>query len=127
MADTGSQGPTEALQRELYWLGGTAGAPPSRSTAELRERLEHLAHTLRRDAEQAAPWGDPGIAAGGRWRRRVKIVLHRLVRPVSRRYDRITAELAQIAVGLADAVLQAERDVRRLEDEVLSLRRNLED
>ncbi len=116
----------EALERELYWRGGAAGAPPTRTTAELRERLEHLAHTLRRDAGQAAPWGDPGIAGGGRWRRRVKIVLHRLVRPVSRRYDRITAELAQIAVGMADALLQAERDVRRLEDEVLALGRKLE-
>lgn len=117
------QAPREALERELYWRGGPAGAPPSRSTAELRERLEQLAHTLRRDAEQAAPWGDPSIAPGGRWRR-VKIVMHRLLRPVSRRYDRITAELAQIAVAMADALLQAERDVRRLEDEVLALGRD---
>ncbi|HEX2030480.1 MAG TPA: hypothetical protein VHL78_03640, partial [Actinomycetota bacterium] len=94
----------------------------SRSTAELRERLARLAHTLRRDAGQAAPWGDPGIASGGRWRRRFKIVLHRLVRPVSRRYDRVTAELAETGVSLADALLRAEAEVERLRQEVRALR-----
>lgn len=116
----------DALQRELYWVSGGAGAAPTRATAELRERLVHLAQTLRRDAEQAAPWGDPGITSGSRWKRRYKIGLHRLLRPVSRRYDRIAAELATVAVGLADALQQAEADVRRLEDDVLALRRELD-
>jgi hypothetical protein len=118
--------PKESLQRELYWAQSPAVAVPSRTTAELRERLVHLAQTLRRDAEQAAPWGDPGLTSGGRWKRRLKILLHRAVRPISRRYDRITAELAASAVALADAVLAAESDVRRLEDEVLALGRRLE-
>lgn len=111
-----------ALERELYWAERAGVPEPSRTTAELRERLAVLAQTLRRDAGQAAPWGDPGIASGGRWRRRFKIVLHRLLRPVSRRYDRITAELAETGVALADALLRAEAEVDRLQRELLALR-----
>lgn len=111
-----------ALERELYWAGRMGVPEPSRTTAELRERLARLAQELRRDAGQAAPWGDPGIVSGGRWRRRLKILLHRLLRPVSRRYDRITADLAETGVALADALLRAEAELDRLQHEVLALR-----
>lgn len=111
-----------ALERELYWAERSGVPEPSRRTAELRERLAGLAQTLRRDAGQAAPWGDPGIASGGGWRRRFKILLHRLLRPVSRRYDRITADLAETGVGLADALLRAEAELDRLQRELRALR-----
>jgi hypothetical protein len=126
LAGMQDEGPKESLQRELYWARSPAAAVPSRTTAEVRERLVHLAQTLRRDAEQAAPWGDPGLTSGGPWKRRLKIVLHRVLRPISRRYDRITAELAATTVALADALLAAESDLRRVEEEVLALGRRLE-
>ncbi len=108
------------MERELYWVRHAGVPEPSRSTAELRERLARLAQTLRRDAGQAAPWGDPSITSGSRWRRRFKIALHRFLRPVSRRYDRITAELAETGVALADALLKAEAELDRLQREVLA-------
>jgi hypothetical protein len=115
----------EALQRELYWAAGEPASAAGVPTAELRARLEELAGTLHRQWGQAAPWGDPLLTTGSRWKRRFKIVMFRMLRPISRRYDRITAELASIGVALADRVARAEEDVRRQEEELASLSRRL--
>ena len=112
------------LERELYWAAGEdaqAGTP----TAELRARLEDIAETLHRQWGQAAPWGDPLLTGGSRWKRRVKILLFRITRPVSRRYDRVTAELASIGVAMADRLARAEEDLRRQEEELARLSRRL--
>lgn len=116
--------PREALERELYWAQGeeTGSLTP---TAELRARLEEIAETLHRQWGQAAPWGDPLITQGSRFKRRFKILLFRGLRPISRRYDRITAELASIGVGLADRLARAEDDLRRQEEELALLSRRL--
>jgi hypothetical protein len=78
---------------------------------------DRLLQRLRKDAVQAAPWGDPGLASGGGLRRRFKILLHRTLRPITRRYDRLAAELAAVQVALADCVLQLEAELRRLREE----------
>lgn len=119
--------PREVLQRELYWATGEGAAGPLLPGAELRARLEELAQTLHRQWGQAAPWGDPLLATGSRWKRRFKILMFRLFRPLSRRYDRITAELASIGVALADRLARAEDDIRRQEEELAVLSRRLRD
>jgi hypothetical protein len=109
-------GARQSLERELYWLSGE-DAEPGTKAEHARMAADRLLQRLRRDAVQAAPWGDPGLASGGGIRRRLKILLHRLLRPVTRRYDRLAAELAAVQVALADCVLQLEAELRRLRED----------
>lgn len=113
MADESAR---DALERELYWLSGE-DAEPSTKAEHARMAADRLLQRLRRDAVQAAPWGDPSLASGGGIRRKLKIVLHRVLRPVTRRYDRLAAELAAVHVALADCVLQLEAELRRVREE----------
>lgn len=110
----------EALEREMYWLGGEDGDPATKAQ-QARVAADRLLQRLRRDAAQAAPWGDPSLASGSGMRRRSKIVLHRLLRPITRRYDRLAAELAAVQVTLADCVLQLEAETSRLREELARL------
>jgi hypothetical protein len=106
----------EALERELYRLSGEEVEPATKAE-HARMAADRLLQRLRRDAVQAAPWGDPGLASGGGVRRRLKILLHRVLRPITRRYDRLAAELAAVQVALADCVLQLEAELRRLRED----------
>ncbi len=117
--------PRDDLERELYWAAGDDASAPLTPTAELRARLEELARTLHRQAGQAAPWGDPLLTTGSRWKRRFKILMFRTLRPVSRRYDRVTAELASTCVAMADRLVRAEDDLRRQEEELAVLSRRV--
>jgi hypothetical protein len=123
---TEGDGVREALERELYWAAEGGSDEPSR-TQSARVAADRLAHRLRRDAQHAAPWGDPSLVSSRGLRRKVKLVLHRMMRPISRRYDRIGADLAGITVQLADSLLQLERDVRHLRQEVARLEERLPD
>jgi hypothetical protein len=116
--------PRQVLERELYWAAGDDAASLT-PTAELRARLQELAGTLHRQAGQAAPWGDPLLSTGSRWKRRFKIGMFRLLRPISRRYDRVTAELAATSLMLADRLARLEEDRRRQEEELARLSRAL--
>ena len=116
--------PRELLERELYWAAADEGAPLT-PTAELRSRLEELAQTLHRQQGQAAPWGDPLLTSGSGPKRRMKIAMFRLLRPISRRYDRVTADLASVGVALADRLARAEDDLRRQEEELALLSRRI--
>lgn len=122
---TDDERPRATLEREIAWAAADDASAPLTPTAELRARLEELARTLHRQAGQAAPWGDPLLTTGSRWKRRFKILLFRLVRPVSRRYDRVTAELASIGVALADRLTRSEEDLRRQEEELARLSRHV--
>lgn len=106
-----------ALERNMYWLGGADGDAATRAQ-QARVSADRLLQRLRRDAAQAAPWGDPSIASASGTRRRIRIVLHRLLRPITRRYDRLAAELAAVQVTLADCVLQLEAETNRLREEL---------
>jgi hypothetical protein len=122
---TGSNDLRDALERELYWLTQGEGRDPPTTAQEIRVAADRLAQRLRRDAEHAAPWGDPGLARSRGFRRKVKILLHRAMRPISRRYDRIGGELAFASAQLADAVLQLEAEVRRLRTDLEALEERL--
>jgi hypothetical protein len=109
-----------SLERNMYWLRGEEGDAATKAQ-QARVAADRLLQRLRRDAAQAAPWGDPSIAPGSGTRRRVKIVLHRILRPITRRYDRLAAELASVQVTLADCVLQLETETNRLREELARL------
>ncbi|MGH2740713.1 MAG: hypothetical protein ACRDH6_09565 [Actinomycetota bacterium] len=113
------------LEREVYWLEGKESEPPG-TAQEIRAALDRLAQVVKNDFENAAPWTDPGLRRGSRFRR-VKIIMHRVFRPLTRRYDRITAELAATGAVLADLLGRAESQINRLETELGALRRRLDE
>jgi hypothetical protein len=119
---TEDQGAAEALAREVYWVRDPLAGEPLSEIEELRVSVDRLARALYRDIGEAIPARDPGIRAGSPWKRWIKRGLHRAVRPVSRRYDRITAELARIEVRMTDLLRQVEIDQRRMEEELAALR-----
>lgn len=111
-----------ALERELYWQDdqGIDAPGPFR---DLRQRLEELADTLRSDLSRPFPSRDPYLFGGSRWRRGVKRVLYRLMRPITRRRDRMVVDLAGMTLEVLDHLARAQGDVHRLEEEIVRLRR----
>ncbi len=90
-------------------------------TERIRAALEHLERMLKGDATQKAPSSDRSLRRGTRWKRKVKEWLFRSTRPISRRYDWITADLAALGVNLSERLLDAEREIKRLRDEISTL------
>jgi hypothetical protein len=115
----------QALERELYWRTDPVAGEPLSPAEDLRVRVEELARALRRDATQAAPWGDPSLSSSTGLKRKYKIVLHRLLRPLTRRYDRISAELAATCVALADLARHSETEAEQLRQEIATLQDEL--
>lgn len=115
----------QALERELYWRTDPVAGEPLSPAEDLRVRVEELARALRRDATQAAPWGDPSLSSSTGLKRKYKIALHRLLRPLTRRYDRITAELASTCVALADLARRSETESDQLRQEIATLQEKL--
>lgn len=114
---TSENDPREALEREVYWA--ETATPASRANrSEIRDLLHDFAMQLRADEKQAVPLGEPNIASPSKLRRRAKAFQFRLFRPIRRRNDRLTAELAELTAVLADRVLGLEAEVRRLKAEL---------
>jgi hypothetical protein len=119
----------EAFQRELYRHSDpvppgdhpTEGQSVPVGGGRLRRRLEQIAHELQRDASQAVPWTDPSLMSSRGLRGRYKLAIHRLIRPVSRRYDRITADLARACLDLTDLVIRSQDEARQLRQQVAAL------
>jgi hypothetical protein len=111
----------QALERELYWQTDPVAGEQLSPAEELRVRAEELARALRRDATQAAPWGDPSLSSSAGLKRKYNIALHRLFRPLTRRYDRISAELAATCVALADLARRYETESEQLRQEIAAL------
>ncbi len=103
------------LAREIYWASDpVAPRPEVRSTAKLTDITRELERTLRADARAALPPWEPTLKAGTRWRRVSKRVLFRLFRPMTRRYDRVAADLAMVEGSIAQQLERSEAEVRRL-------------
>ena len=115
----------EALEREVYWLTLAGPGEGEGETERIRAALEHLERMLKGDATQRAPWSDRSLRRGAGWKRKLKEVLFRSTRPISRRYDWITADLAALGVNLSERLLDAETEIKRLRDEVTALEREL--
>ncbi|HXF35816.1 MAG TPA: hypothetical protein VNO17_01375 [Actinomycetota bacterium] len=117
MADDLAEDPGRAaLARELYWA--EEATPLRRMTvAEARDALHDLAALLRADERVPIPRGEPNLASPSRARRQAKLRLFRFLRPVSRRYDRLLGDLAELTAALAGRVAELEAEVRRLREE----------
>jgi hypothetical protein len=102
-----------ALARELYWAQDRVSRARLQ-TPELRDRLMDMAAQLRADEQAAVPQGEGYLASPSRWRRRLKYGLFRTMRPVSRRYDRLIGDHAELSTGLAERLMAAEVEIARL-------------
>ncbi|GBC87757.1 hypothetical protein HRbin12_01775 [bacterium HR12] len=106
----------EALARELYWA--EEATPRARlDVTGVRDALHDFALLMREDEKQVIPRGEPNLASRRRWRRRLKVRLFRLFRPISWRYDRLLADLGELTAALADRVAELEAEVERLRAE----------
>ncbi|MBI3648724.1 MAG: methyltransferase domain-containing protein [Actinobacteria bacterium] len=88
------------------------------SIEELLATLRRLEDQLLKAQAEAVPSGEPALAIGSRFRRALKRRQFRLTRPVSRRYDRIAAELAGLAAQVAERVTEIGAEVAILRHEL---------
>lgn len=101
------------LARELYWAQESTPRA-TMSTAEVRDELHDFAALMRADEGVAIPRGEATLSSTSPWRRRVKLGLFRLMRPISWRYDRLLADEAELTTVLAERVQQLEAEVAEL-------------
>ena len=83
------------------------------TTRELASALRDLVARLREEQGQPLPEGEASLASPSRLRRRLKKLVLRTTRPATRRYDRLTADLATIASDLASRLAEAEEVLRK--------------
>jgi hypothetical protein len=112
----------KALEREMYWAE-EATALARMSTQEVRDALHDFAVLMRADEKAIVPRGEPSLASVSKWRRRLKLRLFRLMRPISWRYDRLLADHAELTTALAERLAQAEAENARLRAELELLQR----
>jgi len=105
---------TEALARELYWA---ASPIPDHGTAQLAgdpadlvRRWSELEATLRRDSSVHLPQDEPFFREGGSLKRWIKRTMFRALRPLTRRYDRIDADLALLGIETSRELALARQD-----------------
>ena len=91
-----------------------AGAEPwDGSTRELASALRELVTRLRNDQHQQVPEGDPFLDSPSSLKRRLKAIIFRSTRPATRRYDRLSADLASVAADLAARLAEAEEEMKK--------------
>lgn len=83
------------------------------TTRELAGALRELTARLRTEQDQLVPAGDPILGSPSSLKRRLKKVILRTTRPATRRYDRLTADLATIAADLASRLAEAEEETKK--------------
>lgn len=124
MADhAGADSGLRLLRRELYWARAslTAVRPDGVSA---RDRLYAFALQRRTDETQRYPIEEATLEAVSPARKVMKIVVWRLTRFATRRYDRLLAELAELDAGVAERLIAAEDEIARLRSELNELRRD---
>ena len=90
------------------------GAEPwEGTTRELAAALHELVARLRDEQGQPFPEGEAFLQSPSSVRRRLKTLVFRTTRPATRRYDRLTADLATIAADLASRLAEAEEVMRK--------------
>ncbi|MEA2521483.1 MAG: hypothetical protein QOI81_1129 [Actinomycetota bacterium] len=103
----------DTLARELYWAQERA-ENSNLTTSQVRDRLRELATQVRADENVVIPFGETNLISAGRGRRQLKYLLYRVARPVTWRYDRLTAEQAELTKALADRLLAVEAELEDL-------------
>jgi SAM-dependent methyltransferase len=83
------------------------------STRELASALRDLVTRLRSDQAQQVPQGDPFLDSPSSLKRRLKAIIFRSTRPATRRYDRLSADLASVAADLAARLAEAEEETKK--------------
>lgn len=111
----------EALAREVYWAADGISPPPS-DVGSLRERLDAFAHQLRVEQRQLVPVGETLLGSAVGWKRRTKLLVWRLTRFSTSRYDRLIADLAEMNGELAERLRETEAEIARLREELEALR-----
>src|SRR5206468_1166164 len=84
-----------------------------------------LEATLRRDHGAGPLPDDPTLEMGSPWKRRFKRFTFKVLRPLMRRYDRITADLALLGLETSQELASARGDTAALTSEVQRLRAEL--
>jgi SAM-dependent methyltransferase len=126
----GSGAAADELAREVYWAALPMGdRPPGSSPAggwsDLAVGWSELEATLRRDHGAGPLPDDPTLDMGSPAKRRFKRVIFRVLRPLMRRYDRITADLALLGLETSQELAVARGDTAALTSEVQRLRAEL--
>jgi SAM-dependent methyltransferase len=83
------------------------------TTRELASALGELVIRLREDQRQPLPENEVFLQSPSSLRRRLKTLVFRTTRPATRRYDRLTADLAMVASDLASRLAEAEEVMRK--------------
>ena len=83
------------------------------TTPELAAALRGLVARLRDEQEQSFPEGEPFLRSPSSVRRGLKKLVFRTTRPATRRYDRLSADLATVASDLASRLAEAEEVMRK--------------
>jgi hypothetical protein len=106
-----------ALAREVYWAGDGVSSSPS-DVGSLRERLDAFTHRLRVEQRQGVPVAETMLGSAVGWKRWTKLVVWRLTRFSTMRYDRLIADLAEMNGELAQRLRETEGEVARLREEL---------
>ena len=114
---TGTDDVTAALAREVYWAGDGVSRLPA-DAQSLRERLDEFTYQLRAEQRQLVPMGETVLASAAGWKRWTKLMVWRLSRFSTMRYDRLLADLAEMNGELARRLLKTEEEVSRLREEL---------
>jgi hypothetical protein len=105
----------QALRRELYWAPAVQRANLARHhgipLSPLASRWSSLAGALRWEYNEMYP-PEPLLRVGRGMRLRMKRLIWRAIRPITRRYDRIAGDLAELGYETAQAIEEA-RGVER--------------
>src|SRR5262245_58891802 len=88
-------------------------APWEGTTRELAGALRALVDRLRAEQDERLPGGEPASDTRSSVRDRLKWVVLRSTRPATRRYDRLTADLATVAADLAARLAEAEEEAKK--------------
>jgi SAM-dependent methyltransferase len=126
----GSGSSADELAREVYWAAlpmtdRQPGSSPAGGWSDLAVGWSELEATLRRDHGAGPLPDDPTLDMGSRAKRRFKRVTFRVLRPLMRRYDRITADLALLGLETSQELAVARGDTVALTSEVQRLRAEL--
>jgi len=123
----GSGAPAEELAREVYWAAlplseHQVGAIQTGGWTDLAVGWSELEATLRRDHGSGPLPDDPILEMGSPTKRRFKRFTFSMLRPLMRRYDRITADLALLGLETSQELASARSDTAALTSEVQRLR-----
>jgi SAM-dependent methyltransferase len=127
----GSSASADELAREVYWAalpmaqGQGGAAPRTGGWSDLAVGWSELEATLRRDHGAGPLPDDPILEMGSPAKRRFKRFTFKVLRPLLRRYDRITADLALLGLETSQELAVARSDTAALTSEVQRLRAEL--